>query len=431
MERLADPRKLEHIPSAQPDSDFEAFLSLGNSNNAAAAPAQNNNRNGGLFYNSQPSSHSSQPTSQSPSQAQAQSKAAKKLEDFTNKFRGALSVLTTVSDSNAFLKELQNICDISRNLIPQKRMYVTAIQGALEEFLQPEHEGGFPEDGLKEVVKELNSALEANFTMRTDIQLMEQIIALMKELPAVTPKFPRARRRSLVPKKRRTLVNDDDEEGDGEAEEEEVVDVEDEYGEVEEEEPQEDLMQAIPDEEEPEASQAHADILKPDYIQKKRQEIAVYLQPERLTIARTIEQVLDKVRTKRGYSWKIEDGELVEKEPTEDDSMLLNAVVVAPKVIQDPISKKEITEKAVRSSKCPNHHLYEEATLRPLLAQAEQTHPRGMKCAYLGCPNYIARQDLVEDEEYARFLSRAAATQQPMNEERNGQEGEETEVFFD
>ena len=119
----------------------------------------------------------------------------------------------------------------------------------------------------------------------------------------------------------------------------------------------------------------------------------------------------------------------MEKESTEDDSLVVNPVVVAPQVILDPISRKEITEKPVKSTKCPSHHLYEERTLLPMLNDRTRYDPRGMKCSYLGCAVYLLRQDLVEDEDYARLLSRSAATQGRQTQENHVQA--EEEVFFD
>ena len=159
--------------------------------------------------------------------------------------------------------------------------------------------GGFPEKELKEVVKELHSALEANFNTQVDVALIQQIITLMKELPAVKPKATAAKRKSLQ-KKRQRVVNDDDEDVDGDHEADVEEEEDDENEEGEEDDIEEDLLDIVANEEDIEASQAQVEILQPDYIQKKREESAVTLQPERLMITRTIEKALDKIKTKRG-----------------------------------------------------------------------------------------------------------------------------------
>lgn len=110
-----------------------------------------------------------------------------------------------------------------------------------------------------------------------------------------------------------------------------------------------------------------------------------------------------------GYNWNFVNGVLTET--AHRDSMLVEEVV-AQKVLCDPISKKFITD-AVRSSKCLALHLYERACLESLLSTARD--PRGMKCAYLGCGNYIGQQDVIMDDEYMRFLARNP--NQPTEEE--------------
>jgi hypothetical protein len=56
--------------------------------------------------------------------------------------------------------------------------------------------------------------------------------------------------------------------------------------------------------------------------------------------------------------------------------------------------------------------LYEGNSLLAMLRDIQRKEHRGMKCAYMGCGTFILPVDLVEDEEYNRFLARTAQEQE-------------------
>ncbi|OQV25939.1 hypothetical protein BV898_00081 [Hypsibius exemplaris] len=370
MEPFGHPNDLRLPVKIASGSAVESFLKLGK------APA--------LAVASQPS--------QTPSQESTE--ASKQIDELNGRFKAALKTFQQAGDSASFAKQIEDVSALGLALVPMKKAYIKSIEAVLMEYLEAEDRGGLPKDIIREVVEECHAAHRSLFELVVDRAVIKDFLTLLRKNQLSQPSSSQSR----PPTERARAFGDSDDE----------IEAED-VGEEEENEDDGPI---------PGASQHHLEetaeetedaireeLSEPGFLENKRAQIAAVTISDAAYLKREMEKTFEKVRNKRGYSWSLVEGVIVEG--PSDDSIQVRPTT-ADKIIQDPISKTDITVCAVKSSNCPSSHLYEESNLRPLVRNAQQKDARGIKCSYLGCGMYIRMEDIISDDEYARFLARTA-----------------------
>lgn len=266
MEHLEDPRELAFKVDVEPCSALESFIQLGE-------PASGSRSQNALSQSSQ------------------QSQTTKSNKNFDEKFDSAMKLFAGNAGTADFHKIIDDAIETSIAYVPEKRANIKAMDAVLDEFLEPEENGGLPKEAIRNAVLHVKKMLDGTLQVLVDRKVLQELLQAFRDLPVpepipaplINPNLHSARRKA-----RRALEDDSDEEA------ESANHVENEEGASDEEPEEVEHDEELPD---PEIIDSFKDSL---FIQNKRKIIGDGMVAEKNANEQTLKKMLDKVRDKRG-----------------------------------------------------------------------------------------------------------------------------------